>query len=245
MPRVVRNAKKVGERPGKRSKHYPITTKDNGSTDYNHNYGLRLNVLYAFSCTDVPVSSTPFDPITRNGHSINLRGIKIKLVVRNDAAFRVTLNYALVSMKNSRGNIAGIGTNEGLIGGATMTKDFFRSNIQKRDENFDQANLTGMQMASLPINSDIYNIHFRKRLVLGEGIGASASGGDRSNLHIINRYFKINRRIDYDDEEGTNAETPIFFIYWFNKLLSNKGDGTDFFGIAQADCLSYFTDVAA
>lgn len=246
MPRVIRGSSKIGERNGKRTrvKHFPITTKDNGSTDYTHNYAIRPGVLYAFSCCEVPIASNPFGPITRNGHSINLRGVRIKLCVRNDAAFRVVMNYALVSMKNSRGDIALIGTNEGLVAGATMTTDFFTSHLQNADEDFDQAALPSIQISSLAINTKKYNVHTRSRLILGEGTGAGESSGDRSNLKVINKYYAINRQIDFDDEDTNyQAQTPVFFIYWFTKFLGNKGEGNTPFGLAQGDCTGYFRDV--
>lgn len=243
MPRTIRYSRKVGERVGKRIvKHYPITTKDNGSTDYAHNYPIRVGRLYAFDCTSIPISTTPFDPITRRGHSVNLSGVRVLMTVQNTSNFRVIMNYALVSMKNSRGGAVSQDTNEGLVAGALMTADFFTSPIQNSDENFDQASQTATQMSTWPINPKIYNVHTRSRFILGEGVDSFEASGDARSTRVIKRYFKVNRQLDYDDGDPSVCETPIYFIYWFCRELANKEQGQVPFGLAQADCRGYFTD---
>lgn len=142
---------------------------------------------------------------------VNFRGVKICMSFKSlTTDRRLFLNVAVVSGKSLSQNTI------------PPNAEFFRSSggsTLGRGQDFSNT-LTALQFHCLPINTDLYNIHSHKRIILEPGNSAIAKGAK-----TISWYEKFNRQIRYDDSTSGGAPTKqAWLVYWLDQ--ENNGSGT-------------------
>jgi len=104
-------------------------------------------------------------------------------------------------------------------GTAITTSNFFRdggnpTSPAGRGRDFNLS-LSGNEMNRLHINTDKYVVLQHSRIMLGALNGADQfSDRQKANYKMINKYITLNKQLRYDDDEGTECATPLYFVYW-------------------------------
>jgi len=141
---------------------------------------------------------------------VNCTGIELKMFARNLwGTTSFVVNVAVVAPRNQ--NI-------------TIGAGFFRGYGQQRQQDFPAANSsTSLVLNDTPINSDDYNVLWRRQYTLGPQ-GDYNTGNvlhhDRSRSNWVNRKFwiPVNRQIRYEGLTPTSVEDPIELVYWICRV---------------------------
>ena len=157
---------------------------------------MTANVVYAYELT-FPTETSTGSRNTRERKVINLTGIKmcqqffLRQVVSNERP--VLFNWALVTPKKNQ--------NDGF-----SDVDFYRSVSDKRAVSFlDLSN--GLSRHCRAINTDKWNVIFRKRFVLRD-----TTDGIGTNHRMFEKYVPIKRQIRFDDANAPSDR--LFVIQW-------------------------------
>lgn len=187
---------------------------------YTRNHGASLNRtvidlptapvetrrLYIYPCTEIP-KVTPNDvdnPHVRRRDITFIKGFRMCLQLQNTRENLVLFNYAIIVPKAQQN---------------VTTQDFFRSRKNtERGQDFDPTVLDSNDFHCSPINTDRYMVLGHKRYKLG-ATGAT----NPPKFKFIDRYFKINRQLRYDDGSNIPLYHPIFVVFWFDEVMSNAG----------------------
>lgn len=175
--------------------------------------------LYSTEITTIPrweVATGVMPPNVRRGASVKLIGWKFMWTVENKLPLDTgVFNWAIIQP---------IGAKE------VSTDGFFRTWNSSRDVNFSLGEESGVFQYN-PISTDKYLVlrHGRKFL---SAFNASGWGNASCRYHH-DEYIKFNGMIRYNDDVGTEAENPIFFVYWFDY------DATVPTGPIVTDCLEW------
>lgn len=164
--------------------------------------GASSRTLFRNMILDIPGqnATTPADGKinSRTGASANVQGVKINFFMKNqDITQRCYGHMALLSVKNSK---------------VVAEDGFFRDYGASRDVSF-STSLTGISMAHLPINTDIYNVIRHVRFNLAPGNPLS-----RGDSVMKSMYVKINRLITYNDDTDSSCENPIWLVWWMSAI---------------------------
>lgn len=142
----------------------------------------------------------------RDRQLINAKGIEFTYHVANKLTSPVFVNVAIIAPKHTTDGISGI--------------DFFRSSDGDRGKNFSIA-LSALELHYLPINTDKYNIlrHYRHQLgSQADTAGTYNSDAGRGNWLSRKYYVPINRQLRYDGTLSNTCNTPIFMVYWCDRM---------------------------
>lgn len=134
----------------------------------------------------------------RISDEVNIRGFKMNLYARAGKANEPNmLNIAVVSPNSPKAL-----TDDGLIN----TDDWFRGYRSERGVAFNAANT--LTRAIGEINTDRWNVHWRKRFVLHR------NGRDRE-WRLIKKYLKIGREYGFEDQTATLPNgNNLFLVMW-------------------------------
>lgn len=156
--------------------------------------------LHHVDITNIPKGTAIND---RQRDLVNLRGFKINGWFRNRFGSEGVLHIALLQPKFEK---------------TLEQTDFFRTGgtagSNSRGTDF-SLGLTGLEMASLRINPDKFNILFHNRITL-----KPTTNEHGQSYRMENKYFPINRQLSYDDDNTPKCNSPIFFVWWYDALAS-------------------------
>lgn len=165
-------------------------------------------VLYSNELTDVQANVNSED---RYRTLINCKGIELCYHCANINQPPLYLNCAVIAPKHGSSGIS--------------VTDFFRANDGQRGQDFDVA-LGALEFHYLPINTDKYIVMRHYRHVLGGQIDLSPSyNADTGPSNYITRkiWLPINRQLRYDNAASNSCNTPIYFVWWFDRANAASG----------------------
>lgn len=146
---------------------------------------------------------------------VNLLGFSIKMHFTGRFTVPLYFNIAIIAPKSPDRSIAPWNTSPGS---ATTLADFFRNHGNVRGHAFD-TNRTPIQFHNLPINTDEYEVFTRRKFYLFPNSGAGGYPvGSRVNFTKKNFYVKIKRQMRYDSISSSSCQTPIFIVWWCDRL---------------------------
>lgn len=182
----------IGERIG--------TSVAKANEIYQKDTGLNTKALSVQPLLDITKGTTDSSTTQRLRDAVNFRGIKFCISWRNIATtpWNVTklhCHIAVVSPKDDTGTVP--------------TTNFFRSNGENstRSVDFGIAR-TGMDMACLPINTDLYRVHKHMRFTL------DPSASDRGYEKMKTFYMPLKRQIRYDSSGVSPIGTNMYLVQW-------------------------------
>lgn len=140
----------------------------------------------------------------RTSEEIRITGWKIEFQLRNDHTLHpVFVNFAVLKPKATD---------------VISSSEFFRGNGQNRDLDF-STSLSGLEMMSMPLNTDKYWVLKRKRVMLAAvENGSSYFEHRRNNYTHFKWWIPYKRILRYDDERGGDVKcvTPIYLVFWLD-----------------------------
>lgn len=197
--------RRIGERIGKSVAKTAIDRVDSTTL-----FSPNTRTLYAYDMTSIPqTSSNSIDQRQRD--IINMRGFKVCLLIRNRTAQPMTFNMAVISPK---GDQTGLSTGDT---GSTLVLNFFRGNGNTREVDFGSA-ITNNQYHCLPINTDRWVVLAHQRRILRNQTNTGNYTNETPNYFKIQKYFKINRQIRYDNVGSSTS--PVYFVYWIDLFMA-------------------------
>lgn len=183
------------------SKRSVVDNGDVGSTRTSR-------TLYNDGIVEIPKNLVASDNIdTRQRELCYVSGVKICYEFCNQStnvADVQLLNFALVKPRCSQTTIS--------------NTDFFRSSTTQRGRDFDQS-LSSLEFDCLPINSDEYQVFWRKKYRI---LPQVADSNGRWRLKI-EKFIKLKRQYRFKD----GSETPVCgaprIVYWIDKVCTDGG----------------------
>lgn len=140
----------------------------------------------------------------RMSDQVNFRGIKFCINFRVDTTIGTALAWMNVAVISPKANL----TSSDTIPNA----EFFRNPYgASRKMDFNDVNLNNIDYRCAAINTDNYNIHMRKRLVLGP---ANSTEGKKERL--IEFYMPLKRQIRYASGSIYPEGKNMYLVYWFS-----------------------------
>ena len=100
----------------------------------------------------------------------------------------------------------------------TSTLDFFRDSEFERSKNFG-TDLSSLEFNCLPVNSDEYNVIWRKRFKLLSKVANSQGRWNKK----VQLYIPIKRQFRFDDGNVTPDCPQPQIVYWIDKVCTNGG----------------------
>lgn len=191
------------------------------------------STLYIQELTNIPQTANNTNANERQRHTINMRGAKLCFEVNNTSAVQAPLYFhvAVVGLKGKSSGVSNAG--------------FFRGNGAIRNVDADST-LSALQWNCLPINSDDYTVLHHDKMVIGTA-ESSGSGSFKDPLRPsylnYNKWVSINRQIRYDGASSTDAQHPIYVVYWFDRF-GRSGSASATTNIAQVSehHITYFKE---
>lgn len=140
----------------------------------------------------------------RMSDQVNFRGIKFCFVFRVEGAIGTAQAWMNVAVISPKANL----TSSDAIPDA----EFFRNPYgSSRKMDFSDVNLNNLDYRCAAINTDNYNIHMRKRLVLGP---AGSTEGKKERL--LEFYMPLKRQIRYASGSVYPEGKNMYLVYWFS-----------------------------
>jgi len=142
----------------------------------------------------------------RIGSKIFLKGFRYRAHYQNRLFRPVVVNVAIVLPLQ--------GQDTGSYG-TGMLKRFglFSEGASNTDMDFGGTGMNGIHYATLPINSEKYNVIWHTRFKLGvTSTSAGYSSGELKNYRSLYRYFRINKPIEYPDNSSTIPAPSMKFL---------------------------------
>jgi len=214
--RAVR-AKRKGRRTSNRARKSvlrrrvgePLGTSNAKHETNQYVQNLSTKTLYQFRLLDLPEKTTLANENSqldrRVRDCVNMRGIKFCMNIRrlalgaeNDNKSKLWFNFAIISPK------AGIDNAETI-----PLADFFRSDGNTREVDFNAAANTALDWRCNPINTDKYNVHKHKRLQLAP---MDSTIGNKERL--IEWYMPLKRQIRYQAGSVFPEGKNMYLVMW-------------------------------
>jgi len=204
ISKVLRNKRqkmalkrRVGERIGSSSAKYD---------DERHEALKNPEVLYQQQLLNIPVDANRAGGNYgfRQSDQVNFRGIKFCFNFRVEGAIgtaQAWMNVAIISPKT---NLTG--------SDAIPNNEFFRNPFgSSRKMDFNDINLNNLDYKCAAINTDNYNVHMRKRLILGP---TQSTEGKKER--VLEFYFPLKRQIRYSTGTVYPEGKNMYLVYWFS-----------------------------
>lgn len=206
-----RGKSRVRAKQAKLAKHKMNTIGDNvGSSNSKWDLlelpytNLSPQVLTQIALLDITklAGTSAYD--RRLKDQVNFRGIKFCMNVRTEGALgtaKAMFNMAIISPKSDLTSSAAI-----------PTVDFFRNpDGDDRGINFGDASLSTLDYYCSAINTDKYNIHTRKKFLVGPS-GSTEGAKER----LIEFYLPVNRQIRYEPTSANPVGKNMYMVWWFS-----------------------------
>lgn len=189
---------------------------------------IASRTLYQWDITELAAGTNREDQ--RERHLINCKGIQVAIHVFNTESQPKFFNIAIISPKHS---------NDLTI------IDFFRGTDGARGDDFDTG-LSALQMHYLPINTDKYTILKHQRLQLGAVADSAQYNSDTGSVNwkSVKMWIPVNRQLRYDNTLGTSCTTPIYLVYWGDRMRTPAGQAitANSFSVSHMNTM-FYTDV--
>lgn len=143
------------------------------------------------------------DTDERLQNKLKLVGYRFNMKIINRSTKHLLFNVAIVSPKNATG---------------MTTDDFFRGYGTTRGLDFSGTNMNSTDFHWRPINTDNYHIFKHKRFTLIKDANTI-----RPWWKELNFYIPIKRQVRYDNQTLSQAETPLYLLYWCDELAGVTG----------------------
>ncbi len=169
-------------------------------------------------CISIQNNGGQYD--TRLGPNMYLCGLRIRCFFQNKQLRPQTVHVAMVRAKEGQSP-----TDQD-----NFERAFFkRMGVGSQGPNligmdFDEAT-TGIEYATLPINSERWNIVWHTRFKLGvTSTTGGYSSGELKNYRTLYRYIKINRHVHFPDFNNNypSNDQEIFLVVWACPLDYNR-----------------------
>lgn len=229
--RPSRGFEKVGHVPG------------SGTSEIHQSHiDLVTSSVSSRSLIQTQVISIPKNAFTtsgtnnRSGDMCYVSGFKLCCSVFNKDPSPIFVNMALITPKKSENN-------------TIDPTDFFRSTAENERYRPFNHTLNANEMNCLPINSDAYIVHWRKKFQLSpENNGVSGAFNDptRASYKHWQEWIPIKRQFRfYNNSETTSQPTdphPVI-VFWCDKVWANSNQ-TPSSGVAeiQMNTILYFRE---
>lgn len=162
---------------------------------------------------------------------IHLSGIKLQVFHQNNINDVYGVNYAVVTTRNSQ-----------TLDNTPPVLQFFGGNNNVRSEAFDSTK-TGLELHVLPLNTDKFEVHWHKRVILGTAGGTVKGITDYKPWTLIDEYIPLNKEIRYTDAQPTSAVSAPILLMWCDRLNSAASSGGDAsMGLRQLHITAYWRE---
>lgn len=150
----------------------------------------------------------------RVGDVIHMSGAKLNFFIENGSAVPIGCNVAIVVPRN-----------ESSLNVTLPIPNFFGGNSDTRGEAFDLATKTGLELHTLPLNTDKFEVLYHKRKILGRtfAAGGVTTSTDAKSWGLWDDYIPINKEIRYTDGTGASAVSAPCVLVWFDSMRSPTG----------------------
>jgi len=167
--------------------------------------------LYSFELTTIAQGA---DENERKRHVINCKGFRLCFHVYNTDPQPKFLNIAVLCPKHRQTDIT--------------TADFFRGTDGQRGSDFSIAR-SALEFAYNPINTDNYHVLRHHRYQLGTPSDSAQYNSDTGPVNWLSRkmWVPFKRQITYDTGTVSSCDTPIFFVYWYDRMRSGAGQAAE------------------
>lgn len=169
---------------------------------------IDTRTLYVNELTAIPGGPLEDD---RERTLINVKGIELTYHFANKDGQPHFLNVAVVAPKHTSS-------------GVTVT-DFFRGASGNRGTDF-AITMSALELHYTPINTDKYTIIRHTRHQLGaqqDAVALYNSDAGPGNWLSKKQWIPINRQLRYDSQLSTSCNTPIYLVYWFDRMMATGG----------------------
>lgn len=227
-------AKKRARRSIGRSVKQAAPSKIFASSNVTVAAGLNTKVLNFSELTDIPQKggTDNLQRTVRTRQTAFVKGFKVCLNAVNTTNVPLHWNVAVLAKR----------TNDQQVIDNT---DFFRSyNSENRAESFSSANLTGLDYACRPINSDRFIVLKHKRMLVAPVSSSSFyNGGNSSNYRHLEFYTKLGRTLTWEARQDVDADQKVWLVMWCSVFASDAG-ATSVPGLTYyRRTITYFKDV--
>lgn len=205
--KIVRWASKWGKRSNRSVKGRSTSVRAEISSGTN----IPMRALN-FDVIRFPASNSQANVNARENNIMHLSGIKVchQFNSRFTTGFdNVEMHWALCQQKQ-----------EGVLDQAYIRSEFFKDNsIQGAADQvrsfIDAAAGTNydFRYQCLPINTGRFNVLTHKRRIICPNNSNTQATG--RNVWKINKYFKINKKIAFNDMADEVGKCPWFVVYWY------------------------------
>lgn len=199
----AKQRRKVGAAPGTSS---ALRAESNGAPPTQ----ISSRTLYQAEVTLFPAQgATTLDSRQRN--RLYWSGFRIYFEARNTTVDPIRLNIAFVHPKNDA---------------VVTTTDFFRGFNLERSFDF-TTSLSSLEFDYLPINSDKFDVFWRKRFLLhGARSGTQGNSYQGQSFVKFKRWTPMKRKLNFDDTGDTAPQQGrCFLVWWCDKILNAAGTG--------------------
>jgi len=230
--RAVQLASIRGPRKGQNVGH-PVGTSTCKRAIVQGNWNISSVPTYFSEAEALQHGLTGIEQASATSNAINLRqrqiincvGFDMRFYMRNALrSAALVFNLVLVAPRQHA---------------AALSGGFFRGYKDKREQDFPIAQeADGNVLNMTPINTDDYNILWKKQITLGPDTdvpdGASPGNGyfDRTlpNWKSFKQWIPINRQLRYAGGEPNSCEDPMYLMYWVCRPDKRRGEAP------AADC---------
>jgi len=171
---------------------------------YDQTIQLKQRSLESAPLLNIPRQTTADEINYREGHKIDLAGIKIHFRLINTLPDTLlTVNLAVLA-PYARGQLVDI-------------NDFFRNNDSTLARDF-SISMNNMEMSTLPINTDLYHVLMHKRFRVSGTADVVTAGTRRFAVAYRNHldfehWLPIKRQVRFQDDLCLNS---LWFVWWLD-----------------------------
>lgn len=161
-------------------------------------------------CISIQNTGAGYD--TRSSNEIYLCGLRIRCFFQNRQLRPQTVHVAMVRPKQGQ---------SGSIQAEFENAFFKRMGVGSAGQNLTgmdfQEPTTGVEYATLPLNTERFNVIWHTRFKLGvTSTTGGYSSGELKNYRTLYRYIKINRHIHFPDSTNNfpSNDQQIYLVIW-------------------------------
>lgn len=168
------------------------------------------------------------------GRTFHLSGLKICTMISNTSNIvPIRVHLAILQPKEFEANPT------------TFRDDFFVSDINttQKFENFTDGGPWNMDYDCYGINRKKFNILTHTKHILRPRGDGTATESERENYKILEKYYKIGKRFEYDSNQDESVSKPLYAAIWYDSLLDTDqlAIGASVLGVTQRHT-AYFRD---
>ena len=167
------------------------------------NDNLETRQLYQENLLNIERAVSTNNIDQRQRDIVNVAGIKLCFMVRNNTTNPLLFSYAVIQPKVGQPF-------------EDNAPDFFRGTGNTRSFDFN-GNYNTLDYYCRPINSDKFNILMHKKLKVppkSQSVSQLYNPNSGLNLKLRRHYLKINRQFRYQTNSALLVTPTIYFVYW-------------------------------